>query len=166
MLEGGRGCGFGAGQCQGHRLPLGGTLPGRCAGAPGAVTPHRWAWVGTRCSAASLRASARKVPPGQARPKNNQSGLFFSTFRSIFKWKHFKGLCFSFFFFFFKLQTINYELKRKSQPSFPPLKFGGSKHEAAQCRNKTVHPVLSETKAVVGFVLFCLFVCFLELSVP
>lgn len=69
-------------------------------------------------------------------------------------------------FLFFKLQTINYELKRKSQPSFPPLKLRGSKHEAAQCRNKTVHPVLSETKAVVGLVLlFCLFVCFLELSV-
>lgn len=98
-------------------------------------------------------------------PKTTSQGFFSAHSDPFSSGNISKGSAFL-FFFFFKLQTINYELKRKSQPSFPPLKFGGSKHEAAQCRNKTVHPVLSETKAVVGFVLFCLFVCFLELSVP
>lgn len=89
-----------------------------------------------------------------------------SALSSSFKWKHFKGLC-SFFPspFFFPLQTINYKLKRKFQPSFPTQKFRGNKYKAVQCRNKTVLPVLSEIKAVVVWGLFGFFTSFLESGV-
>lgn len=98
-----------------------------------------------------LAQGGRKSPAGHF-PGTSSEGLC-SAFSSGLKWKHFKGLCLFFFFFlpflFFSLQTINYKFKRKFQPSFPPQKFRGNKYKAAQCRNKIVHPVLSEIKVVV-----------------
>lgn len=91
-----------------------------------------------------------------------------SAFSSSLKWKHFKGLCFFFFPpspFCFSLQTINYKFKRKFQPSFATQRFRGSKYKAVQRRNKTLHPVLSEVKAVVVWRLFGFFTSFLESSV-
>lgn len=59
--------------------------------------------------------------------------------------------------FFLTPQTINYKFKRKFQPSFPTQKFRGNKYKAVQCRNKMVHPVLSEIKAVVAWAFYFFF---------
>lgn len=106
------------------------------------------------CSAASVLLRAcpgRPQVPGRALPRNEQRGPL-QRIQLRFKVETFqRALPFFFFlpFLFFSLQTINYKFKRKFQPSFPPQKFRGNKYKAAQCRNKIVHPVLSEIKVVV-----------------